>query len=154
MQAHTVGNSPKHHGLEENLMTIWHTEPHIPAFYNEPYYVNFNKPWNNVGGEIPPPNSERDNYLARAHHYGIVLSGSLPGMIVGTGSRWDNAKEEADDPDYPGGWETMHYPIMKQGQYMKEWILSAGTASRHLELAKEDLPSPKASGSTLESLEG
>ena len=154
LQAHTVGNNPKHHGLQENLMEIWNQKPHIPGFCNEPYYVNFNKPWNSVDGEIPPPNSERDNYLARAHHYGLVLSGSLPGMIVGTGSRWDNSKEEPDDPDYPGGWETMHYPIMKHATYMKEWILSTGTEYRNLELAKDDLSSPKAPGSKLESLDG
>jgi hypothetical protein len=154
MQAHTVGNSPKHHGLEENLMKIWNKEPHIPGFCNEPYYVNFNKPWNSVGGEIPSPNSARDNYLARAHIYGLVLSGSLPGLLIGTGSRWDNSKEEPDDPDYPGGWETMHYPIMKQAVYMKKWILSSGTAYRNLELAKDDLSSPMASGSLLESLDG
>lgn len=153
MEAHTVGNKPKHHGMEENLVEIWNKKPHIPVFCNEPYYVNFNKSWNSVGGEIPPPNSERDNYLARAHHYGLVLSGSLPGMIVGTGSRWDNSKEEPADPDYPGGWETMYYPIMNQATYMKEWILSADTAYRNLELAKDDLSSPRAPGK-LESLDG
>jgi hypothetical protein len=154
MQAHTVGNGPKHHGMEENLIKIWNKEPHIPGFCNEPYYVNFNKPWNSVAGEIPPPNSARDNYLARAHAYGHVLSGGLPGHIIGTGSRWDNSKEEPDDPDYPGGWETMHYPIMKQAVYLKEWILSAGAEYRNLDLAKNDLSSPQAPDSKLESLDG
>ncbi len=154
MQAHTVGNSPKHHVMEENLIKIWKAEPPIPGFCNGPCYVNFNKPWNEVDGELPPSNSPRDNYLARAHAYDHVLSGGLPGHIIGTGSRWDNSKEEPDDPDYPGGWETMRYPIMDQARYLKAWILSAGTAYRDLDLAKDDLSAPKAPGSKRESLDG
>lgn len=155
LHTHTVGNKPKDHGMMENLIKIWNKEPHIPGFCNKPYYVNFNANHNSVGGtELPPSNSPRDNYFGRAHAYGHVLSGGLPGHIIGTGSRWDNSKEEANDPDYPGGWETMHYPIMEQATYLKDMILSTGMAYRNLELATSDLSSPKAPGSILESLDG
>ena len=154
LQAHAVGNAPKDHGMELNLAACFSAVPPVPCFCNEPYYVNFNGSNNACGGEIPPPNSYRDNYLARAHAYGHVLNGGLAGHIVGTGSRWGNAVGEPADVGYPVGWETEKYPFMLQAHFLRDFIFSEGLKYRDLQLASDGLSARRAPGSLDASLDG
>lgn len=154
LQTHTVGNSPKDHGMEINLAACFSAAPPVPCFCNEPYYINFPASNNACGGEIPPANSYRDNYLARAHAYGLVLNGGLAGHVVGTGSRWGDTPGEPVDPVYPKGWETMYYPFWLQAHFLKDFILSEGLAYRNLELASASLSARTAPGSVQASLDG
>ena len=154
LQAHSVGNGPKDHGMELNLAAAFSASPPVPCFCNEPYYINFPGKNNACGGEIPPANSDRDNYLARSHAYGHVLNGGLAGHIVGTGSRWGNTVGEPADPGNPVPWDTMRYPFMLQARFLRDFLMCEGTRYQELQLASDSLPNRKAPGSVEASLEG
>jgi len=154
LQAHSVGNGPKDHGMELNLAAEFTADPPVPCFCNEPYYINFPAKNNACGGEIPPANSYRDNYLARSHAYGHLLNGGLAGHIVGTGSRWGNTVGEPEDKGNPCPWDTLQYPFMLQAHFLRDFILSEGLKYRELQLASDSLPKRKAPDSADSSLEG
>ena len=154
LQAHSVGNGPKDHGMEFNLATAFSALPPVPCFCNEPYYINFPASNNACGGEIPPANSDRDNYLARSHAYGHVLNGGLAGHIVGTGSRWGNTVGEPADKGHPVPWDTMRYPFMLQARFLRDFLMCEGIMYRELQLSPDRLLNRKPPGSVEASLEG
>jgi hypothetical protein len=156
LQAHTVGNTPKDHGMEQALATCFQQTPPIPGFTNEPHYVGFPVDFNFPAGEpIATNNSDRDNYLARSHAYGLVLNGGLAGYVAGTGSRWSNtADEPADDPNYPPRWVTHKYVFTGQARHLAAFMLSESMKYQDLLLASTDLSSPKPAAFPVASLEG
>ena len=81
---HTVGNKPRNHAIYASLEEIFRLSPPYPAANLEPYYTGWNHEINRPGGETPAPDSDRDNYFARAQMYGSVLSGGLAGHVHGT----------------------------------------------------------------------
>ena len=81
---HTVGNKPRNHAIYASLEEIFRLSPPLPAANLEPYYTGWNHEINRPGGETPAPDSDRDNYFARAQMYGSVLSGGLAGHVHGT----------------------------------------------------------------------
>src|SRR5438034_1626220 len=145
LKAHGVRNNPKDHGMEQNLADCVQQTPPVPAFANEPHYVGFPVDFNFPAGEpIATDNSIRDNDLARAHAYGLVLNGELAGHVTGTGSRWDNAVgEPANDPNYPPPWVTLGYAFTTQARHLPELVLSEGAKYQDLLLASADLSAPK-----------
>jgi hypothetical protein len=156
LKAHAVGNTPKDHGMEQNLAACFQDTPAVPGFANEPHYVGFPVDFNfPVGEPIATNNSDRDNYFARAHAYGIVLNGGLAGHVTGTGSRWDNTSAEpADDPNFPPPWVTLGYAFTTQARYLPAFILSEGAKYQDLLLASADLSAPKPAAFPVNSLEG
>jgi hypothetical protein len=107
---------------------------------------------NTVAGERPAPDSERDNYFARAQMYGCVLSGALAGHVHGTA-----AYDITTDGEPPGArpyfWQALRY---QSGGYMRglrDFLLSEGPRYRDLLLASDDLVPRKAEGSPERGLE-
>jgi hypothetical protein len=156
LKAHAVGNLPKDHGMEQNLATCFQQTPPIPGFANEPHYVGFPVNYNFPTGEpIAVNNSDRDNYFARAHAYGLVLNGGLAGHVTGTGSRWNNSSAEpANDPNYPPPWVTLQYVFTTQARYLPAFVQSEGAKYQDLLLASADLSAPKPVAFPVNSLEG
>ncbi|MDB4983444.1 MAG: hypothetical protein JWM82_4196, partial [Myxococcales bacterium] len=156
LKAHGVGNNPKDHGMEQNLAECFGQTPPVPAFANEPHYVGFPVDFNFPAGEpIATNNSVRDNELARAHAYGLVLNGGLAGHVTGTGSRWDNAVgEPANDPNYPPPWVTLGYTFTTQARHLAELVLSEGARYQDLLLASVDLSAAKNPAFPVASLDG
>jgi hypothetical protein len=156
LKAHAVGNTPKDHGMEQNLAACFQQTPPVPGFSNEPHYVGFPVNYNFPAGEpIASNNSDTDNYLARAHAYGLVLNGGLAGHITGTGSRWDNTTTEpASDPNYPPPWVTLNYVFTTQARYLATLMLSEGAKYQDLLLASSDLSAPTPAAFPVNSLQG
>jgi hypothetical protein len=156
LKAHAVGNTPKDHGMEQNLAACFQQTPPVPGFSNEPHYVGFPVNYNfPVGEPIAPNNSDTDNYLARAHAYGLVLNGGLAGHITGTGSRWDNTTTEpANDANYPPPWVTLNYVFTTQARYLATFMLSEGAKYQDLLLASSDLSAPAPAAFPVNSLQG
>jgi hypothetical protein len=156
LKSHAVGNTPKDHGMEQNLATCFQQTPPIPGFANEPHYVGFPVDFNfPVGEPIATNNSDRDNYFARAHAFGIVLNGGLAGHVTGTGSRWDNtAAEPANDPNFPPPWVSLGFTFTTQAKHLPEFMLSEGAKYQELLLASTDLSAPKPAAFPVASLEG
>lgn len=140
LHAHSVGNYYKDHSMIELLEEAMRVEPPVPGYCNEPYYMGWPEVGNGVDGEVAPANSYRDNYFARAHAYGHVLSGGLAGHIVGTGSRWTTGPGEAHSEDFPPPTETLRYTFLaEQVHLLREFVFSEGLAYRNLEPASEHL---------------
>jgi hypothetical protein len=153
LQAHSVGNRPKDHTMEQKLEEAMKVEPFIPGYCNEPYYVGWVE--NKVDGESPSMNSKRDNYFARSHAYGHMMNGGLAGHIIGTGSRWCTGPGEKYTNSYPPPWETLHYTLMTdQARFIPRFLMSEGLKYRELEVSNEDLLLRKREGFTDQKLEG
>jgi hypothetical protein len=150
-----VGNKPRDHTKLEKLAEAMKAKPYIPGYSNEPVYVGYNASNNRVDGEQPPTNSDRDNYLARAHAYGHMMNGGFAGIILGTGSRWCTGPGEEYSPFYPPPWETLHYTLLKeQARFMPQFLMSESLKYRELTVSNEDLSNRKREGFGPEKLDG
>ncbi len=127
---HAVGNSPRNHGFYPMIEEIFQLEPPYPVANLEPYYPGWNHGWhNNVAGELPEPDSDRDNYFGRTQMYGSVLSGGLAGHIYGTGAYDGNTTGETRKPsERPYIWEALKYSSGAQMQFLGKFMLSEGKA--------------------------
>ena len=135
---HTVGNKPRNHAIYASLEEIFRLSPPYPAANLEPYYTGWNHEINRPGGETPAPDSDRDNYFARAQMYGSVLSGGLAGHVHGT------AAYDVTSTGEPAGWrpyiwEALRYASGGQMQHLRRFVLSEGDRYQQLELASADL---------------
>ena len=107
---HTVGNKPRNHAIYASLEEIFRLSPPYPAANLEPYYTGWNHEINRPGGETPAPDSDRDNYFARAQMYGSVLSGGLAGHVHGTGAY--DVTSTGEPPGWrPYIWEALRYRV-------------------------------------------
>ncbi|MBN1999254.1 DUF4038 domain-containing protein [candidate division KSB1 bacterium] len=153
---HSVGNTPRNHGFYPMLEELFLLEPPYPAANLEPYYPGWDHDFHNtVAGERPVPNSERDNYFARAQMYGSVLSGGLAGHIYGTGAYCGNTTGEPKNPgDRPYIWEALNYPSGAQMQYLGKFILSEGPVYKNCTPCRENLQPNNAWGAPENGLDG
>jgi hypothetical protein len=153
---HSVGNAPRHHGFYPMLEEIFSLEPPYPAANLEPYYPGWNNPThNNIAGETPEPDSERDHYFARAQMYGSVLSGGLAGHLYGTGAYGGNTTgEPKNEGDYPYIWEALVYDSGSQFPFLARFILSEGKAYQDCAPRRDLLKPHKAEGSRDDGLDG
>jgi hypothetical protein len=146
LTCHSVGNWYRDHQILKMVEDIFYANPPVPCFSNEPYYswhdVSFGRP----DGEIVIPNSDRDNYFARAHAYGHLFSGALGGHVFGSGSFGGDTKGEPEyavPPRWPKIWQTLQMPNIIQAKYLMQYILSEGIDYQKLELASIDLSNPR-----------
>ncbi len=153
---HAVGNSPRNHGFYPMLEKIFALEPPYPAANLEPYYPGWDHVYHNtVAGERPEPNSERDNYFARAQMYGSVLSGGLAGHIYGTGAYCGNTTgEPTQEGERPYIWEGLGYPAGAQMQHLATFILSEGPAYQNCVPDRKYLVPHKAPDAPANGLDG
>ena len=156
LEAHSVGNGRRNHGLLMNMEEAMKVKPYIPGYCNEPYYVGWPEVRiNGINGEMPPKNSDRDNYFGRVHSYGHMMNGGLAGHIIGTGSRWPVGPGEEYSYAYPAFWETMNITLVKdQARFAPQFLMSEGLKYRELMSSNEDLPKRKRTGFGPELLEG
>jgi len=146
LTCHSVGNWYRDHRILKMVEDIFNASPSVPCFSNEPYYswhdVSFGRP----DGEKVIPDSDRDNYFARAHAYGHVFSGALGGHVFGSGSFGGDTKGEPEyavPPKWPKIWQTLQMSNVIQAKYLMKFILSEGIDYQELELASADLSNPR-----------
>jgi hypothetical protein len=150
---HTVGNKPRNHAIYASLEEVFALTPAYPAANLEPYYTGWNHMINRPGGETPEPDSDRDNYFARAMMYGSVLSGGLAGHVHGT------AAYDVTSTGEPAGWRphiwtALRYKSGAQMQHLRDFVLSEGNRYMQLELASKDLHPRAISESNSDGLDG
>lgn len=150
---HSVGNKPRDHRVSNSLETIFRLEPQYPAINFEPYYTGWDHEINKPGGERPPPNSERDNYFARAQMYGSVLSGGLSGHVHGTAA-YDITTTGEPDGARPHVWDAFKYESANYMRHLKAFVLSEGDVYQELELARGDIIPNKAADAPTDGLDG
>jgi hypothetical protein len=135
---HTVGNKPRNHAIYASLEEVFRLSPPYPAANLEPYYTGWNHEINRPGGERPAPDSDRDNYFARAQAYGSVLSGGLAGHVHGTAAY--DVTSTGEPPGWrPYIWEALRYASGGQMRHLRDFVLSEGGRYQELDLASEDL---------------
>jgi hypothetical protein len=150
---HTVGNKPRHHGIYAALEETFRLVPPVPAANLEPYYTGWNHEINRPGGGTPPPDSDRDNYFARAQMYGSVLSGGLAGHVHGTAAY--DVTSTGEPPGWrPYIWDALRYASGGQMQHLGRFVLSEGDRYRQLELASADLVPSRAPDALEDGLDG
>ena len=150
---HSTGNKPRDHGIYAALETLFRLSPALPAMDLEPYYTGWMHPNNLVAGERPEPDSDRDNYFARAQMYGCVLSGALAGHVHGTGA-YDISTDTEPPGPRPYFWQALKY---KSGGYMRwlnSFVLSEGARYRELQPASDSLMPRRAANSLDAGLDG
>lgn len=143
---HGIGNStPRVNSAILAMEPIFRLPNPLPAITQEPYYPGAHNRWNLKGRmEIPITDSPRDQYYARAHAYGGVLSGGLGGHIYGTNA-WDGdvAAVEPRKEAWGQGNEYIHealqFKVGGQMQYLRNFILSEGHRYQDLDLVPEDI---------------
>jgi len=142
LTCHSFGNWNRDHRILKFVEEAYHKEPFVPGFSNEPYYswhdVSFGRP----DGERVIPNSDRDNYFARAHAYDHFFSGAFGGHVFGSGSFGGDTKGEpvfAVPPNWPYIWQTLNMPNIAQAKYFMEYIHSEGIRYQEMDLASQDL---------------
>ncbi len=140
---HTVGNKPRDHGIYPLMEDIFRLTPPRPEANMEPYYTGWDHQINRPGGETPVPDSDRDNYFARAMMYGSVLSGGLAGHVHGTAA-YDVTSTGEPSGWRPYIWEALKYRSARFMQPLRNFVLSEGTRYQELVLATDDLK-PRAS---------
>jgi hypothetical protein len=150
---HTVGNKPRNHAIYASLEEIFALTPAYPAANLEPYYTGWNHSINRPGGETPEPDSDRDNYFARAMMYGSVLSGGLAGHVHGT------AAYDVTSTGEPAGWRphiwtALRYKSGAQMQHLRDFVLSEGDRYQQLLLASSDLQPRAIPGAIDDGLDG
>ncbi len=156
LNMHAVGNAPRHHGFYPMLEEIFSLDPPYPAANLEPYYPGWNNSThNNIAGETPEPDSDRDHYFARAQMYGSVLSGGLAGHMYGTGAYGGNTTgEPKNEGDYPYIWEALVCASGSQFPNLARFILSEGKAYQGCVPRRDLLKPHKAEGSRDDGLDG
>jgi hypothetical protein len=142
LTCHSFGNWLRDHRILIYVEEVFLKEPHVPGFSNEPYYswhdVSFGRP----DGERVVPNSDRDNYFARAHAYDHFFSGALGGHVFGSGSFGGDTRGEpvfAVPPNWPYIWQTLKMPCIVHAKYFMNFVFSEGRRFQDLELASRDL---------------
>ncbi len=140
---HTVGNKPRNHGIYPLMEEAFRLNPPYPLANMEPYYTGWNHPINTPAGEVPPVDSDRDNYFSRAMMYGSVLSGGLAGHVYGTAA-YDVTSTGEPSGWRPYIWDALKYRSANYMQYLRAFMLSEGTRYQDLVLATDDLK-PRAS---------
>jgi hypothetical protein len=153
LNMHSVGNKPRDHGFYAAMDTLFHLKPAYPAINFEPYYTGWKHEINKPGGEAPSPNSERDNYFARAQMYGSVLSGGLSGHVHGTAA-YDITTTGEPAGARPHIWDAMQYKSGEQMQHLKSFVLSEGARYQYLEPYHHHLHPQKAKNSSVRGLDG
>jgi Protein of unknown function (DUF4038)/Domain of unknown function (DUF5060) len=149
----SVGNTPRDNRIYEALEQLFRLNPPYPALDMEPHFAGWTHSANVVGGEQAPPDSDRDNYFARAQMYGCVLSGGLAGHVYGTGAYDVTTSSEPAGPR-PYFWQALRYKSGADMQWMSKFVLSEGPRYRDLLLASADLTPRKAEGSKADGLDG
>ena len=150
---HATGNKPRDHGIYAAIEALFRLSPPYPAIDLEPYYTGWMHANNVVAGERPQPDTDRDNYFARAQMYGCVLSGALAGHVHGTAA-YDVTVDSEPAGARPYFWQALRY---KSALYMKSlarFVMSEGAKYRDLELASDSLSPRKADGSSDAGLDG
>lgn len=150
LSMHSVGNFPRDHRNAEYIEELFNLDPPYPAANLEPYYTDWVY---KVAGEKPPPNSERDNYFARAQMYGSVLSGGLGGHAYGHGA-YDCTTTGEPKGTRPYIWEALKFESGEQMEHLKAFMLSEGAGYQDLLLAREDVTPHAAPGSPPDGLDG
>lgn len=153
---HAVGNFPRNHGFYPMIEELFALEPPYPVANLEPYYPGWNHGFHNmVAGELPQPDSERDNYFGRAQMYGSVLSGGLAGHMYGTGAYDGNTTGESKtEGERPYVWEALNYESGAQMQHLGTFMLSEGKKYRNCKPRKELLEPFKTPGAPEKGLDG
>ena len=129
-------------------------EPALPAANLEPYYTGWNHEINRPGGETPSPDSDRDNYFARAHDVRLGAVGRRsPGHVHGT------AAYDVTSTGEPAGWrpyiwDALRYASGGQMQHLQRFVLSEGDRYQQLELASADLVPRRAPDAIDDGLDG
>jgi hypothetical protein len=150
---HTVGNKPRNHAIYASLEEIFRLSPPLPAANLEPYYTGWNHEINRPGGETPAPDSDRDNYFARAQMYGSVLSGGLAGHVHGTAAY--DVTSTGEPPGWrPYIWDALRYASGGQMQHLGRFVLSEGDRYQQLQVASADLAPRSAPEATDDGLDG
>ena len=150
---HTVGNRPRNHAIYASLEEIFRLTPPYPAANLEPYYTGWNHQINRPGGETPPPDSDRDNYFARAQMYGSVLSGGLAGHVHGTAA-YDVTSTGEPAGWRPHIWDALRYQSGAQMQHLQRFVLSEGARYQQLAPASADVRPRAAPGAIDDGLDG
>jgi hypothetical protein len=150
---HTVGNKPRNHAIYASLEEIFRLSPPYPAANLEPYYTGWSHEINRPGGERPAPDSDRDNYFARAQMYGSVLSGGLAGHVHGTAAY--DVTSTGEPPGWrPHIWEALRYASGGQMRHLRDFVLSEGDRYQEIELASDDLVPRRSPGAIDDGLDG
>ncbi|MCG6921335.1 MAG: DUF4038 domain-containing protein [Acidobacteria bacterium] len=150
---HTVGNKPRNNAIYALIEESFRLRPPYPVANLEPYYTGWNHEINRPGGETPRPDSDRDNYFARAMMYGSVLSGGLVGHVHGTGAY--DITTTGEPPGWrPYIWDALRYASGGQMRHLGQFMLADGARYQDLELASVELQPRKAPGSTDDGLDG
>ncbi len=149
----SVGNAPRDNRIYAALEELFRLNPPYPAIDMEPHFAGWQHPANVVAGEQAPPDSDRDNYFARAQMYGCVLSGGLAGHVYGTGAYDVTTSSEPPGPR-PYFWQALRYKSGADMQWMSKFISSEGARYQELRLASADLAPRKAEGSKEDGLDG
>lgn len=153
LNMHSVGNKPRDHGFYGPMDTLFNLQPAYPAINFEPYYTGWKHEINKPGGETPPPNSDRDNYFARAQMYGSVLSGGLSGHVHGTAA-YDITSTGEPAGARPQIWDALQYESGNQMQHLHTFMLSEGNRYQHLRPYHQHLHPQKAKNSSVRGLDG
>lgn len=153
LDMHSVGNKPRDHGFYGAMDTLFKLQPPYPAINFEPYYTGWKHEINKPGGETPPPNSDRDNYFARAQMWGSVLSGGLAGHVHGTAA-YDITSTGEPAGARPHIWDALKYESGNQMQHLSAFILSEGAEFQQLQPHQQHLHPQKAKNSSVRGLDG
>jgi hypothetical protein len=150
---HATGNKPRDHGIYAALEALFRLSPPYPAIDLEPYYTGWMHQNNVVAGERPEPDTDRDNYFARAQMYGCVLSGALAGHVHGTAA-YDVTVDTEPAGTRPYFWQALRYRSAAYMQPLARFVMSEGVKYRDLQPASESLSPRKADGSRDAGLDG
>ncbi len=151
LNLHGIGcGAPRDNTAILRMEPIFRLADPYPAITQEPYYPGLMSSFHMRGFmEMPPTDSERDQYYARVHAWGGVLSGGLGGHIYGTNA-WDGdvAAVEPRQEQWGEGneyiYEALQFQSAGQMVHLRTFIMSESAHLHHLELAVEDM-SPRAS---------
>ena len=150
---HTVGNRPRNNAIYALIEEIFGLDPPYPVANLEPYYTGWNHAINRPGGETPAPDSDRDNYFARAMMYGSVLSGALAGHVHGTGA-YDVTTTSEPAGWRPYIWDALRYASGGQMQHLRRFVLSEAGRYQDLQLASDSLVPRRSPESSDDGLDG
>jgi hypothetical protein len=135
---HATGNKPRDHGIYAAIETLFRVAPPVPAIDLEPYYTGWMHQNNVIKGERPEPDTDRDNYFARAQMYGCVLSGALAGHVHGTA-----AYDITTSSEQPGTrsyfWQALRFKSAGYMKLLRDFVLSEGARYRDLQLASSQV---------------
>jgi Protein of unknown function (DUF4038)/Domain of unknown function (DUF5060) len=150
---HATGNKPRDHRIYAAIEELFRLSPPYPALDLEPYFTGWLHPNNVIAGEQPQPDTDRDNYFARAQMYGCVLSGGLAGHVHGTGA-YDVTNDSETAGYRPYFWQALRYKSAAYMKPLRDFVLSEGVRYRELEPASDSLAPRHADGSSEAGLDG